>query len=348
MSQQQIFRILCSQSLGTRAAAQAYGLRFAVRETARNLGTLFQCNVLVTTIATGAEEGVMSRDFFENVRSADAFLAHISDASSFVELGYAAAVLGWHRVLAVVDSDFAEANALPANMKARVLGSYSLLGDGRSDVDESRLFELLFGLLKSTQDDAQEMKAIQDLAVLHREEDLERTRRLLSAIDWPEMVRTVRSLPERVDAEFWRSHSVFAAMITEDALLFHDSELAVRLRTIQECWDDVQSYAARYRVKDDEISLHGHPEPFEQRQGRKFARAAISPFISAVAKMLTEVIERFPEIAVEEITRSRSALLAALMAFPAKESKALSRHLKQQTCRPVTVAAGEENRGVQN
>ena len=112
----------------------------------------------------------IANTIFDKIDDCDLFIADVSiinkskcklirsrskptpNPNVLLELGYAASVLGWDRVVCIYNTDYSELNALPFDLRQHRITSYSLSGKKKSDVRDDivrAISDTIDGLINS-------------------------------------------------------------------------------------------------------------------------------------------------------------------------------------------------------
>lgn len=217
------------------------------------------------------------------------------------EVGYAAAHLGWRRLILLTNTVIAAHRELPFDFdRQRVNGFTAETG---SSGEIKRLEELLTVAIQAIIDGdppRREEERQADPAAIRRGRDLDAVRRMLSTVPITRLDDLIDRLPRVLeDADFIFYYSFLGVV---DAGVFHidDQLLSSAIRKFRNAWTEAMSYGEHYRDVPDGRHIFSNPFDAALSVDQQTAWDAIEQAARTMRAMLDELLaivrDRYVEI----------------------------------------------------
>ncbi|HYI03136.1 hypothetical protein [Hyalangium sp.] len=246
-------------------------IRAALRNAASTVEAKLPGLRLTIDEATRGEPGSpdIPSTIFDKIGSADIFIADVSIINSsasadrktpnpnvLVELGYAAGLLGWRRVIMVANQELGTIDSLPFDIRQKRITPFRCpLPSGDATKDKNSVPNALGALSKHLADAIEEIVKLSperpvvvatDPQAIKRERDLRTLRDLFQYLNPDIIDNLAENAPSRVDFvvfSFWESfHALWAASSTH----LYDETANSLMVQVHQYWGELLSHGTHY------------------------------------------------------------------------------------------------------
>lgn len=224
------------------------------------------------------------------------------------EVGYAAANLGWRRLILLTNLAIAAHDELPFDFDRQRVNGFTAETGSRKEIE--RLERLLTVAMRAIIDGDPPRRVDErrmDPTEIRRLRDLDAIRRALSTVPITWLDDLIERLPRVLEDGDFSLHYSFLGVV--DAGVFHldDAELDVAVREFRDAWVVAMSYGQHYR--DVPGGRHVFSNPFDaalsddQQKAWDAIQEAAVTMRSALTRMLAIVRARYVEIDLLQTSR---------------------------------------------
>lgn len=188
----------------------------------------------VTTVTPRAAQGVKARS--------------CPNPNVTFEAGYAAAHLGWRRMILLINLEIASFDDLPFDFDRQRVSQYRVKGETDTK-GVNRLTELLVEAVKRVLDGDPPRPAelrLADPAEIRRRRDLDAVRRALSTIAVPKLEDHIARLPRIFDGRDLHHYYSYHGVVATGLFHINDPALDSAVRGLDEAWARALSFAENY------------------------------------------------------------------------------------------------------
>ena len=269
------------------------------------------------------------REILKKIRKADMFVADVSSINSQqmderkktpnpnvgFELGYAVAVLGWKRIILLVNEVHGSLSALPFDFDRHRVFSFQLAENRGS---EQHLRGTLRKAIELILNENPERPNSFDLAQTKRGRDLLAIELFLSSIHWPTLDAHISAGPKYLSTASTIFSEKANEIVRSSTFHLYDNDLRAAILALVREWDESMKFDHYIPMlhKPAYVFKSGHyPKDFVQAQEDfKYMEKARLKMREAADVLLSLIREKFPEIDIRKASQSAAAEYDAEMA----------------------------------
>jgi hypothetical protein len=230
------------------------------------------------------------------------------------EVGYAAAHLGWQRMILLINTAIAKFEDLPFDFDRQRVSRFHIKPDaGKSSADalQKLLITAITPIIEKNPAQPAELKSF-DPAVIRRSRDLENARWALSQIHVPTLQRDMDDLPGKIDTDTLDFFYDYLGVIRSGVFHVNDVELNNALRGLAEAWERALAPSHNYHAGAGRYAFFTNPGDMplsDERQrdwddiveARHEMRLQLSKLLEIIRKSYVEIdIKETSRIAFED------------------------------------------------
>lgn len=268
-------------------------------------------------------------EILRKIDTADVFVADVScinfgqvdeskktpNPNVVFELGYAVAILGWQRVILLVNEVHGPVSTLPFDFDRHRASPFRLAEKIGS---EKELITLLLEAVKLIIDKNPARPNAFDLVRTKKGRDLAALRLFLSAIHWPTLDEHISAGPKFLSLASTLFYEKANELARSSTFHLYDSDLNAAVAKLIQAWADSMKFDRYVPMlhKDSFVFKSGeHPGEFSKSQDEfKYMEKARRRMREAIEVLLKVIREKFPEIDIQEASLAAGTAFADEMA----------------------------------
>lgn len=224
------------------------------------------------------------------------------------EIGYAAAYLGWARIILVLNTAIAKMDDLPFDFDRQRVGQFAIpTGAAKERKNLTALLtDAVTAILDQNPRRPAELKKISPEQI-KRERDVANARWALTAMHITTLQQHIYDLPHMVSDRAVSFYEDFHAAVTSKAFHIYDPELDAAFRGLDRAWADALSPAHRYHANGAGLNIFSNPMdgPLSDDQEQDWNRVerAAAEMHTQLDRLLSIIRERYLEIHTDDTDR---------------------------------------------
>jgi hypothetical protein len=311
--------------------------RNLIRAALRNAATTVEAKSpglrLTIDEATRGEPGSpdIPSTIFDKIRSSDIFIADVSIINSrtttdrktpnpnvMVELGYAAGLLGWRRIVMIANQELGKTDSLPFDIRQKRITTFRCpLPSGDAIKDKNSVPNALGSLSRHLADAIEEIINLSperpvvvatDPQVIKRARDLKTLQELLQHLSPDVFDNLFEDAPHRIDLLVFRFWKGFNALWKASSTHLYDETARNLMRQVHQHWGDIMSHEDYYR--------HGIVDPYVRHEiwdrfpssvsaeDRKKALGEVRALKKAHAELINYLRSNYIELDLESLRKT--------------------------------------------
>jgi hypothetical protein len=268
-------------------------------------------------------------EILDKIRKADVFVADVSSINSsqidekkktpnpnvVYELGYAVAVLGWKRIILLVNEVHGSVATLPFDFDRHRASRFKLAENTGSEKDLVIILRKAIGLIL-------EEKPLRpnsfDLTETKRSRDLATIRLFLGSIHWPTLDEHINAGPKYLSVASTDFFEETNQIIHSSTFHIYDSGLRAAVFTLVREWGESMKFDHYLPMRRNSAYIFksgDNPKDFLRAEKHfKYMERARLKLRKAADTLLSLIREKFPEIDIHAASQSTAARYEAEMA----------------------------------
>jgi len=265
----------------------------------------------------------IARTIEEKIRSADIFIADATiintetkskptpNPNVLFELGIAQAILGWDRIILIVNTAYAPINELPFDIKSHRALNYSLSTQDAEDLSNKKKSMLIYDSLKNGVFSILDKNPLKEISKANQSEEIQHNRDvnklelLLEYFFFPKLQSFCERGPQQVSNYIQNFQQQLNAEIKDPLFIFYDKELEALILNINETLNKSIPIDAPYIYNPNTRNLVWNipMDVFISTEDEKRFRAASASCLKLgelINKLVKIVHERYQEIDLNE------------------------------------------------
>lgn len=261
----------------------------------------------------------IARTIEEKIRSADIFIADATiintetkskptpNPNVLFELGIAQAILGWDRIILIVNTAYAPINELPFDIKSHRALNYSLSTQDAEDLSNKKKSMLIYDSLKNgifsilDKNPLKEFLKGNNPKQIQYNKDYEKLENLLDYFRFDSIQNFCEDGPKDVGKYMLLFQKHLAQEVKKPSFIFYDKELEALIKDIHSTLNKCIPSSAPYRYNSDQTSLTWEIpfDVFPSKDDEKLFYSAVSACrkLDELIRRLAHIVhERYPEI----------------------------------------------------
>lgn len=261
----------------------------------------------------------IARSIEEKIRSADIFVADVTiinaesqskptpNPNVLFELGIAQAILGWERIILIVNTAYAAIEALPFDIDKHRATSYSLHPQGPQKLSNRERIKLLYEPLKVSilsiikANPLKEISKGNYLKQIQYNKDYEKLENLLDYFLFDHIQVFCENGPKNVDKYMLLFQTHLDQEVKNPTFIFYDKELETTLKNIHQTLNKCIPANAPYRPNSNQESLTWEIplDIFPSKYDEELFTSAVSACkeLEVLIRRLAHIVhERYPEL----------------------------------------------------
>ena len=287
--------------------------------------------------------GDVPRSIREKIEAADMFLGDVTNVTPpsskthpcpkcpnpnvTFEIGYAAAHLGWNRMLLLINLEISKFGDLPFDFDHQRVSQYRV--KAKADTKGiKKLTELLIEAISMILDGNPPRPAelrVTDPAEIRRKRDVEAVRWAFSQISLPKIEDHIERLPGIVDHYDFFYYESYRGVICSPLFHVNDPALDTAFRGLNAAWGAALSFGESYTYDSGDRYIFSSPNlassPNRQRANWDSIRAASADMHRHLHALLTIVREHYVEIDIFETNRKALEQFRTIEAYRGDHDK---------------------------
>jgi hypothetical protein len=262
------------------------------------------------------------KEILKKIRKADMFVADVSSINSqqiderkktpnpnvVFELGYAVAVLGWKRIILLVNEVHGSLSALPFDFDRHRAFSFQLAENRGS---EQHLRGTLREAIELILNENPERPNSFDLAQTKRGRDLSAIQLFLGSIHWPTLDEHINAGPKYLSTASTIFFEKANEIVRSSTFHLYDDDLRAAILALVREWDESMKFDHYIPMlhKPAYAFKSGHyPRDFDKAQKDfKYMEKARLRMREAADGLLSLIREKFPEIDIQKASQAAAA-----------------------------------------
>ena len=243
------------------------------------------------------------------------------------ELGYAAAQVGWRRIILLINKEFTEDTDLPFDFDRHRVSKY-LFSTSSNPGDRNALVSLLVRaisiIIEKDPKRPYELRGKSEDEI-KRERDIENAIWALKHINTQVLQQHTQALPDSFPEIGTYLYDGYHEVIENYSFHIYDDELDAAFRNLDEAWTATLAYPGCYHSNDHGTQIFSFPRDFHLREEREQYRTAITQSAFRMAECLKELLRvirlRYIEIHIDDTDRYSAQKLRELQSAWTRDEK---------------------------